>query len=198
MNKKNKILLTKSRAIQPATRPLASTSQLGPEKNTKTLSKNVFESLLSQDKDKTNAEQSNVNIGGGGDDDEDDDNDYEEYDDSDVDLEDEGSIHPFGPHIDPKKLLNTLTNTNTNYNFNNNNDEISHFSQSPFPTVTRKSNIDVDGKKHDEAPLPGPPRDLVAQIVNPRFVALSWMEPLKNPDEVISYTVYYKMTTSER
>ncbi|XP_055921394.1 neogenin isoform X4 [Eupeodes corollae] len=46
--------------------------------------------------------------------------------------------------------------------------------------------------------LPGPPRDLVAQIVKPRFVAISWMEPVKNPDEVISYTVYYKMNNSER
>ncbi|KAJ6643801.1 Neogenin [Pseudolycoriella hygida] len=58
--------------------------------------------------------------------------------------------------------------------------------------------IEPDGTKGMKATLPGPPRDLVAQIVNPRFVALSWMEPLKNPDEVTSYTVYYKMTTSER
>ncbi|XP_046809648.1 neogenin isoform X6 [Lucilia cuprina] len=46
--------------------------------------------------------------------------------------------------------------------------------------------------------LPGPPRDLVAQIVKPRFVTLSWMEPIKNPVEVVSYTVYYKMNNSER
>ncbi|XP_012155475.1 neogenin isoform X4 [Ceratitis capitata] len=46
--------------------------------------------------------------------------------------------------------------------------------------------------------LPGPPHDLVAQIVKPRFVTLSWMEPKKNPVEVVSYTVYYKMSNSER
>ncbi|XP_013100735.1 neogenin isoform X4 [Stomoxys calcitrans] len=46
--------------------------------------------------------------------------------------------------------------------------------------------------------LPGPPRDLVAQIVKPRFVTLSWIEPIKNPAEVVSYTVYYKMQNSER
>ncbi|XP_073845084.1 neogenin protein frazzled isoform X6 [Musca autumnalis] len=46
--------------------------------------------------------------------------------------------------------------------------------------------------------LPGPPRDLVAQIVKPRFVTLSWIEPIKNPAEVVSYTVYYKMNNSER
>ncbi|XP_058986961.1 neogenin isoform X4 [Musca domestica] len=46
--------------------------------------------------------------------------------------------------------------------------------------------------------LPGPPRDLVAQIVKPRFVTLSWIEPIKNPVEVVSYTVYYKMNNSER
>nr|XP_036223423.1 neogenin isoform X9 [Bactrocera oleae] len=46
--------------------------------------------------------------------------------------------------------------------------------------------------------LPGPPHDLVAQIVKPRFVTLSWMEPKKNPVEVVSYTVFYKMSNSER
>lgn len=117
------------------------------------------------------------------------DDDYDDDDDSDLDSE--GSIHAFGPGVDPKKLLNSLTNNRDK------NDEISHFSQSPFPTVTRKY-PDLDGTKSAKAALPGAPRDLVAQIVNPRFVALSWMEPLKNPDEVTSYTVYYKMTTSER
>ncbi|XP_029408057.2 neogenin isoform X6 [Bactrocera dorsalis] len=46
--------------------------------------------------------------------------------------------------------------------------------------------------------LPGPPHDVVAQIVKPRFVTLSWMEPKKNPVEVVSYTVFYKMSNSER
>lgn len=46
--------------------------------------------------------------------------------------------------------------------------------------------------------LPGPPHDLLTQIVKPRFVTLSWMEPKKNPVEVVSYTVFYKMSNSER
>lgn len=178
--------MTKSRAIQlnkPSLSPLSSSSA---DKNTKILSKNVFESLLSQDKNKIN---SNNN-------DEYDDDDNGEYDDDDNsnadDQEDEGTIHRYESQLDKNRLLDTLTN------INNKQSEISHFSQSPFPTVTRKYPTDTDGTNVNEAPLPGPPRDLVAQIVNPRFVALSWMEPIKNPDEVISYTVYYKMTTSER
>lgn len=120
------------------------------------------------------------------------DDDDDDYDDDESDFDSEGTIHAFGPGIDPKKLLHSLTNNQDKQ------DEISHFSQSPFPTVTRKYPTDLDASKSAKATLPGPPRDLIAQIVNPRFVALSWMEPLKNPDEVTSYTVYYKMTTSER
>ncbi|XP_034650666.1 neogenin isoform X3 [Drosophila subobscura] len=48
------------------------------------------------------------------------------------------------------------------------------------------------------ARLPSQPRDLAAQIVKPRFVTLSWVEPLQNAGEVVYYTVYYKMNNSER
>ncbi|XP_070134278.1 neogenin isoform X1 [Drosophila bipectinata] len=48
------------------------------------------------------------------------------------------------------------------------------------------------------ARLPSQPRDLVAQIVKPRFVTLSWVEPVQNAGEVVYYTVYYKMNHSER
>ncbi|XP_070066133.1 neogenin isoform X5 [Drosophila virilis] len=48
------------------------------------------------------------------------------------------------------------------------------------------------------ARLPGPPRNLVAQIVKSRFVTLSWQEPLQNANEVVSYTVYYRVSNSER
>ncbi len=175
---------TKSRLAQ--TIPIPSQVSLSQEKNTKILSKNVLDSLLSQvetdNGDSQNPNDSNNN----------DDYDDDDYDDDESDIDSEGSIHAFGPGVDPKKLLNSLTKKN-----HDKDDEISHFSQSPFPTVTRKY-PDLDATKSMKATLPGPPRDLVAQIVNPRFVALSWMEPLKNPDEVTSYTVYYKMTTSER
>ncbi|XP_017027034.1 neogenin isoform X3 [Drosophila kikkawai] len=49
-----------------------------------------------------------------------------------------------------------------------------------------------------QARLPSQPRDLVAQIVKPRFVTLSWVEPLQNAGEVVYYTVFYKMNNSER
>lgn len=167
------------------------------QKNTKIISKNVFESLRSQDKDK----HLPLNINDDDYDDYDDDDENgsdllgnnkndDDNDDDDDDDDDEGSIHKMEPGVDPTKFLNSLTN--------HRDDEISHFSQSPFPTVTRKYPPDVDNGISAKALLPGPPRDLVAQIVNPRFVALSWMEPLINPDEVISYIVYYKMSTSER
>ncbi|XP_034107849.1 neogenin isoform X1 [Drosophila albomicans] len=48
------------------------------------------------------------------------------------------------------------------------------------------------------ARLPSAPRNLVAQIVKPRFVTLSWQEPQLNANEVVSYTVYYRVTNSER
>lgn len=48
------------------------------------------------------------------------------------------------------------------------------------------------------ARLPSTPRNLLAQIVKPRFVTLSWQEPLQNANEVVSYTVYYRVNNSER
>ncbi|KRG04575.1 uncharacterized protein Dmoj_GI19122, isoform B [Drosophila mojavensis] len=48
------------------------------------------------------------------------------------------------------------------------------------------------------ARLPSAPRNLVAQIVKPRFVTLSWQEPLQNANEVVSYTVFYRVSNSER
>lgn len=48
------------------------------------------------------------------------------------------------------------------------------------------------------ARLPSAPRNLLAQIVKPRFVTLSWQEPLQNANEVVSYTVYYRVNNSER
>ncbi|XP_049295893.1 neogenin isoform X2 [Anopheles funestus] len=58
--------------------------------------------------------------------------------------------------------------------------------------------IEPDGSGKFAAPLPGPPRALQAQIVQSRFITLNWLEPAKNPDEVISYSVYYRMHTSDR
>lgn len=154
---------------------------LDHKNNIKKISKNILDSLQSKDKDKSRNDND--------DDDDEDDEDYSESDD-----EDEGTIHPFGPDMDPDTLFKTLM-TRNNENTNEKN-EILEFSQPPFPTVTRTPHI--DGAKAVKTPLPGPPRDLVAQIVKPRFVALSWLEPIKNPDEVVSYSIFYKMSTSER
>lgn len=206
---KSKHLTTKSQRRNIPTPPFDYGEELlegATPRNTKTLSKNVFDSLRSQRK--STPKQSHTSDAylddhhfasdeDYDDDQDDDDSDTEKYD-PELDPEDEGTIHPFGPNIDPKVLLNTLTNTDRQGHNPDHPDLISQFNQSPFPTVTRNNPGAKDGRISDGASIPGPPRDLQAQIVNPRFVALSWMEPAINPDEVISYTVYYKMTTSER
>lgn len=110
-------------------------------------------------------------------------------DDYDNDEDDEGTIHPYGPNVNANKLLHTLTQQRQQ---NSNHKHTTDQSYLPdFPTH-------LDSDNGAKVPIPGPPRDLEARIVNPRFVALSWMEPKINPDEVISYSVYYKMSTSER
>lgn len=183
-------------------------------RNTKTLSKNVFDSLLSHRKyskqshstdsyldDHHFADDAGPNEGDEDyEDEEDEEDDDDDLSDTGLEAEDEGTIHPFGPNVDPKKLFNTLTHTEEHDNEDDdqyNPDLDSHLKQSSFPTVAR-NRPPTDGHDIDTSLIPGPPRDLQAQIVNPRFVALSWMEPAKNPDEVTSYTVYYKMSTSER
>uniref|UniRef100_A0A182ST79 Fibronectin type-III domain-containing protein n=1 Tax=Anopheles maculatus TaxID=74869 RepID=A0A182ST79_9DIPT len=97
---------------------------------------------------------------------------------------------------DPNKLYQSLTGSRSRED-----GEVGHFSnqKSPIHAVTRKypkSYVDGNGKL--AAPLPGPPRALQAQIVQSRFITLNWLEPVKNPDEVISYSVYYRMHTSDR
>lgn len=116
----------------------------------------------------------------------------DEYDDYDED-EEEGSIHPISSGTDPNVLLHALTNSQKHQTFS---DEVSHFSNSHINPVTRK-NPPVEDSKHLSVPLPGAPRVVQAVIVKPRFVTLNWLEPLQNPDEVVSYTVYYKMNTND-
>uniref|UniRef100_A0A1L8DK65 Putative axon guidance receptor dscam n=1 Tax=Nyssomyia neivai TaxID=330878 RepID=A0A1L8DK65_9DIPT len=146
--------------------------------NTRLLSKSAFDSLLNKDM-RRNTSDEDGNLGDYNDDDAGND---DEYDDED---EDEGTIHAYGPNVDAKKLYNSLMEAK----------DVEHFSNLDFPPITRKR---TDANVEVTTPLPGPPRDLEAQIVKPRFISLSWMEPIKNPDEVISYTVFYKMTTSDR
>lgn len=119
---------------------------------------------------------------------EDSDDDPDDYEDE----EDEDSIHHLGPDDDPKKLLHSLTNSHDS-------GEHAHFSNSPLLPVTRKSPSKyLDDNSEQERPLPGPPRDLQAQIVKPRFITLTWLEPIKNPEEVSSYSVFYKMNNNDR
>lgn len=113
----------------------------------------------------------------------------EDYDDDYDNEDDEGTIHPYGPNVNANKLLHTLTQQRQQ---NSNHKHATGQSYLPdFPPP-------LDSDNGAKVPIPGPPRDLEARIVSPRFVALSWMEPKINPDEVISYSVYYKMSTSER
>lgn len=114
------------------------------------------------------------------------DDEYDDYDD------DEGSIHPISSGTDPNVLLHALTNSQKHQTFS---DEISHFSNSHINPVTRK--IPAEDSKHLSVPLPGPPKAVQAAIIKPRFVTLNWLEPVDNPDEVVSYTVYYKMNTND-
>lgn len=46
--------------------------------------------------------------------------------------------------------------------------------------------------------FPGPPQDLKAPVVQPRFVALSWKPPIINSENIITYSVYYRQEDSER
>lgn len=173
----------------------------------------MFDSLLSNRKNSKQSHATDSYLGdhhfaddsglNEGDDDYEDEEDEEDDDlnDPGLDVEDEGTIHPFGPNVDPNKLFSTLTQTQEHHHDDTDQfrpDLDSHFKQSPFPTVARNQPASIDGQDIDTSLIPGPPRELQAQIVNPRFVALSWMEPDSNPDEVTSYTVYYKMSTSER
>lgn len=115
------------------------------------------------------------------------DDEYDDYDD------DEGSIHPISSGTDPNVLLHALTNSQKHQTFS---DEISHFSNSHIDPVTRK-NPHVEDSKLLSVPLPGPPRAVQAVIIKPRFVTLNWLEPVENPDEVASYTVFYKMNSND-
>ena len=157
--------------------------------NPKQISKWALDSLLSSNKntkvdlyqpnndylDKINDHQLDEN------------DDPDDYDDEEED-ESGGSIHPYSPDVDLKKLLHSLTSSHDSQ-------EISHFSNAPILPITRKYHID---DMNESVPLPGSPRDVQAQIIKPRFVTLSWLEPVKNPDEVVSYSVFYKMSTSDR
>jgi hypothetical protein len=115
----------------------------------------------------------------------DDDENYDDYED------DPGSVHPIPSGTDPNVLLHALTHPNHHQSFS---DEVSHFSNSHINPVTRKN---VEDSKQLSVPLPGPPRAVQAPIIKPRFVTINWLEPTQNPDEVVSYTVYYKMNTND-
>lgn len=116
----------------------------------------------------------------------------EEFDYDEEEDDEEPSIHRIGPDIDPKQLLHSLTNTHES-------GEHAHFSNSPINPLTRKPpSKHLDDNLENELPLPGAPRDLQAQIVKSRFVTLTWLEPLKNPEEIVTYSVYYKMNNNDR
>lgn len=153
------------------------------ESATNSLSKSLFNSL----KPEENAD--GVTIGDA------DDPSGEDYDDED-DEDDEETVHSI-ENVDPETLLLTLTHKEKNENKRK---SASAERIEKWGGVKLSTNIPIehsDGDSAMKALIPGPPRDLVAQLLN-RYVTLSWMEPSKNPDEVISYTVFYRMSSSER
>lgn len=159
---------------------------------TNSIPKSIFNSLQSKDKLSSDEE---LNSGDQSDDDYDNNDDD---DDDDDDEEDEGTIHPFGPNVNPNTLLHSLTHKENQKN----EQTLRKTSNAAEKTNAIKHSTDLsiehlDGDSNLKTLIPGPPRDLVAQLVN-RYVTLSWLEPSKNPDEVISYTVFYKMSSSER
>ena len=166
-------------------------SKNGNESFQKHFSKQALDSLLSKNKnskfspgkfpDSSDLERLNDDHQT----DPDDDESYDDYED------DPGSIHPFQSGTDPNVLLHALTHPKHHQSFS---DEVSHFSNSQINPVTRKN---VEDSKHLSVPLPGPPRAVQAPIIKPRFVTINWLEPTQNPDEVVSYTVYYKMNTDD-
>jgi hypothetical protein len=175
---------------------------LGTDQNTRSLSKSVLDSLLSKDKKKFHDSgkfKHDQYLDG-----EDEYSEAEPEDDDDDEEEEEeegpeeaGSIHPFGPNVDAGKLLHSLINSR-GHDTDGDGDDVMHFSNSPYPPVTRKYPTHLDGAGTQQVVLPGMPRDVQAQIVKPRFVSLSWLEPAKNPEEITSYSVFYKMETSDR
>lgn len=131
-------------------------------------------------------------------DEDDEDEDYgdelDTIDDFDEDNNENNDALGFGMGRFHKSLLNL--NSKNVKDLNNN--PSSPTTDSRFPPHHNQHHLPLDDHSREQVPLPGPPRDLIAQIVRPRFVTLSWMEPHKNPDEVVSYDVFYKMTSSER
>ncbi|KAL9919893.1 neogenin protein frazzled isoform 5-T13 [Glossina fuscipes fuscipes] len=155
-------------------------------------------------------------------DDNDDNDDIDDDDDDDTGTNQEYII-AYKHGDDPNKILNSWSNKKklTNYNNDDNYPASSPISNLPQQTSSYSSidlehleNSGIDaGTNVDSSTatksstkanaalmnrLPGPPRNLAAQIIKPRFVTISWSAPMKNSDEVVSYTVYYKMSSSER
>lgn len=151
------------------------------------LSKSVLDSLRSNDKNR-------FTIGAGYDPntllDASNNDDESNYDDNyEDDNEDPGTIHPYGPNIDPTVLLNSLTEQEETKILSFNSNAVSHIARSHNPVANKGGPL---------APIPGEPRNVKAEIIKPRFVTLSWQEPYKNADEITSYSILYKLSTSER
>lgn len=143
------------------------------ESSTSSLSKSLFNSLKPEenvDGDVNSSEQS-----------------IEDYDDE------YDEIHSI-ENVDPKTLLHTLMHKEKSDKRRLANTDRTGMDGKLFGNIPIER---LDGDSAVKALTPGPPRDLVAQLLN-RYVTLNWMEPAKNPDEVISYTVFYRMSLSER
>lgn len=98
------------------------------------------------------------------------------------------------PNYDPHHILTSLRSSEANDNSLG--DTLSAYTESsPF------SKHFVADDYRDTLPLenvPGPPQDLRAPVVRPRFVILSWRPPDYNNEDIIAYSVYYRQENNER
>ncbi|KAH8401811.1 hypothetical protein KR009_008046, partial [Drosophila setifemur] len=124
-----------------------------------------------------------------------DDDDDDDYDDDDPTTK-EALLKAYKQGEDPQKILDSWRDSSHK--------KSQHQKQSPASPESPEQDPQVPGAGSNTlgvgllSRLPSQPRDLVAQIVKPRFVTLSWVEPLLNAGEVVYYTVFYKMNNSER
>ncbi|GAU92905.1 hypothetical protein RvY_04923-2 [Ramazzottius varieornatus] len=74
------------------------------------------------------------------------------------------------------------------------------FGSNPAGTVQASAQLVVleTGASSLSTNIPSAPRDLTANVVNSRFVTLTWLPPLSSNSPVLTYSVYYKEAGSTR
>lgn len=98
------------------------------------------------------------------------------------------------PNYDPHHILTSLRSSEAGDNSLG--DTLSAYTESsPFSKHFAADDY-LDSRPIDS--VPGPPQDLRAPVVQPRFVILSWRPPEFNNEDIIAYSVYYRQENNER